>query len=334
MKRQVSSGLRDLPALRSWCGNANVDTSAAFTSTSPSVYGTYEPFTGDFDGDGIDDIFWYAPGTAADTIWWNTTTRASFAASKLIPNPNIPSWTYSYDADDLRTTKTSNANDTIDFTWDRSGGLPLLLAQHDNAGTTYLIYGPDGQPIEQINPGNTVTWYHHDQLGSTRQTTNNAGTTTGTSTYRPYGAPAGTTAPPASSTPVLGYAGQYTDPETGYQYLRARYYDSKTAQFLNRDPLVRITGQPYAYAGNNPLNYTDPLGLVPWDAVTDLVGDRVDDVVDAGRSVGNFVYENAGTLSTVASFAATGAYAFCAVSAGVGCGVGLALSATSTVSVV
>jgi FG-GAP-like repeat len=34
------------------------------------VSGTYQPFTGDFDGDGRGDIFWYGPGTAPDSIWF------------------------------------------------------------------------------------------------------------------------------------------------------------------------------------------------------------------------------------------------------------------------
>jgi len=40
-----------------------------------------------------------------------------------------------------------------------------------------------------------------------------------------------------------------------------RYYDPSTAQFLSIDPLVGITGAPYSYAGDNPLDGTDPLGL-------------------------------------------------------------------------
>jgi RHS repeat-associated protein len=79
-----------------------------------------------------------------------------------------------------------------------------------------------------------------------------------TATYDPYGQQ-------LSSTGVanpLGYAGQYTDAESGLQYLRARYYDPATAQFLTKDPLVAITQEPYAYVGNNPLNATDPSGLI------------------------------------------------------------------------
>jgi hypothetical protein len=31
---------------------------------------TYRPVSGDFNGDGRDDIFWHAPGTGTDWVWW------------------------------------------------------------------------------------------------------------------------------------------------------------------------------------------------------------------------------------------------------------------------
>ena len=54
---------------------------------------------------------------------------------------------------------------------------------------------------------------------------------------------------------------QYTDPETGLIYLRARYYDPTTAQFLTRDPLDALTRSAYGYVGDNPMNGADPTGL-------------------------------------------------------------------------
>jgi RHS repeat-associated protein len=39
-----------------------------------------------------------------------------------------------------------------------------------------------------------------------------------------------------------------------------RYYDPATGVFLNVDPLVDVTRQPYAYTGNDPVNETDPSG--------------------------------------------------------------------------
>ena len=57
-----------------------------------------------------------------------------------------------------------------------------------------------------------------------------------------------------------------SDPETGLIYLRARYYDPSTAQFLTRDPLDAMTRSAYGYAGNDPLNQDDPSGLCfGWD---------------------------------------------------------------------
>jgi RHS repeat-associated protein len=50
-------------------------------------------------------------------------------------------------------------------------------------------------------------------------------------------------------------------------YLRARTYDAALGRFTTRDPIpppVRAgdTGNPYAYADNDPVNFTDPLGTL------------------------------------------------------------------------
>jgi hypothetical protein len=44
-------------------------------------------------------------------------------------------------------------------------------------------------------------------------------------------------------------------------YLIGRYYDPGTGQFLNVDPMVAETGQPYAYAEDDPVDSADPTGL-------------------------------------------------------------------------
>ena len=40
-----------------------------------------------------------------------------------------------------------------------------------------------------------------------------------------------------------------------------RYYDASTDQFLTVDPALATTGQPYAFAGDNSIDATDPSGL-------------------------------------------------------------------------
>jgi RHS repeat-associated protein len=161
--------------------------------------------------------------------------------------------TYAYNGDGLRTAKTVSGT-TSTFTWDTSDNLPLLLTD----GATSYVYGPDGLPIEQITATGTL-YYHEDQLGSTRALTNSTGSVVATYSYDPYGNPTGSTG--TASNPFR-YAGQYTDAESGYQYLRNRYYDPATVQFLTRDPLAALTHAPYSYANNSPLNETDPLGLL------------------------------------------------------------------------
>lgn len=74
----------------------------------------------------------------------------------------------------------------------------------------------------------------------------------------------------------MRYAGEYQDAETGLYYLRARYYDPTTQQFLTRDPLVAATEQAYNYAAGSPLNAKDPSGLYPAgpDVPDDMPGIR------------------------------------------------------------
>lgn len=47
----------------------NSSAAAHFTYHPVRVDGTFEPVVGDFNRDGLDDIFWYGVGTAADMVW-------------------------------------------------------------------------------------------------------------------------------------------------------------------------------------------------------------------------------------------------------------------------
>jgi RHS repeat-associated protein len=116
--------------------------------------------------------------------------------------------------------------------------------------------------IEQISTGGTVSYLHHDQQGSTRLLTGSTGTVTGSTTFDAYGNKTGST---GSSITPLGYDGQYTSSDTGLIYPRARVYDPVTAQFLSVDPAVSLTGAPYNYAEDNPLNRRDATGLSSWN---------------------------------------------------------------------
>jgi RHS repeat-associated protein len=92
-----------------------------------------------------------------------------------------------------------------------------------------------------------------------------------TYSYGAYGTISNTT---GTVTNPFQYAGQYTDAESGLIYLRARYYDLTTGQFLSRDPLSAQTREPYGYAHGDPLNAVDPSGQFGF-IITGLIGAAV-----------------------------------------------------------
>ncbi len=57
------------------------------TSRAITVNGTYQPITGDFDGNGLADIFWYAPGRGADYLWFTTGTRSGATGHRSASAP-------------------------------------------------------------------------------------------------------------------------------------------------------------------------------------------------------------------------------------------------------
>lgn len=65
----------------------------------------------------------------------------------------------------------------------------------------------------------------------------------------------------------FAYTGRELDSDTGLYYYRARYYDSRTGRFLQKDPIGMTGGlNLYRYVRNNPANDTDSLGLAPGGA--------------------------------------------------------------------
>jgi RHS repeat-associated protein len=207
---------------------------------------------------------------------------------------------YTYNGAGLRASQTVSGTKSY-LTWDESGGLPLLL----NDGQTSYIYGPGGLPVEQIS-SEKAAFYHHDQLGSTRMLTNSSGSSTGKFSYGAYGGLSGSS---GEQTTPLGFAGQYTNAQSGLQYLQARGYDPVTGQFMTSDPLAsdpqgHFSGSPYGYGNENPLQYVDPSGACGVGSV----GEALESVnpfseencaYQAAKSAIDFLGGNAATIAAV-----------------------------------
>ena len=163
---------------------------------------------------------------------------------------------YRYDGDGTRGSKKVGTGVTERFAWDTSGQLPMLLADNTNM----YLWGPGGMLLEQkpLAVGGSPAVAHEDALGTVHALTGPTGAVVGTSVYDTHGKRTGTT---GTVTSPVGYVGEYRDAESDLIYLRARYYDPTTSQFLTRDPLVSATRDPYGYASGNPISLIDPLGL-------------------------------------------------------------------------
>ncbi len=216
-----------------------------YPSVGPTATSTTQTFTYGYNQNG---------DRVSETSPSGTVTLSYDQANRLLSfTPNAH---YSYDGDSLRASKTVDGT-TTQFTWDKSGSVPLLL----QSGDTSYIYGLNGASVEQIT-NNSATYFLSDQQESTRLLTDATGSVVGTYRYDAWG---NITSHTGTATTDLLYDGQYTDGETGLQYLRARYYEPATGQFVTSDPAKAVTLAPYLYAGDTPPNAVDPLGLDWWN---------------------------------------------------------------------
>lgn len=101
-----------------------------------------------------------------------------------------------------------------------------------------------------------------DALGSTIALTDPTGAIKEQYSYDPYGnvTPSDTT---TGFTNPYQYMGREAD-TAGLYYYRARYYSPMMGGFISEDPAKFAGGQLSFYAafGGDPIDYTDPLGLM------------------------------------------------------------------------
>jgi RHS repeat-associated protein len=200
-----------------------------------------------------------AAGTAGDE------SMVYDVADRLISwaRPDHEGRVYAYDGDGLLSSaapaEAGGVTSEGGFVWDPTPGIAQLLS---DGGRDYL-YGVALSPLAQRGAGEGVRFLHADSMGSIRLVTDAEGDVLAESDYHPFGQVDETvsaTAPAVATESRFGYVGEYTD-VTGLIYLRARWLDPATAQFVSVDPIVMTTGSPYGYTGGNPLSFADHSGL-------------------------------------------------------------------------
>lgn len=207
--------------------------------------------------------------------------------------PDGVEWRYTYDPLGRRTSKLrlgvdgATVVERVDFTWDGTtlceqttvgGGLPdpvtmtwehqglrpitqterittngTATAPQDEIDSRFFAIVTDlvGAPSELVDEEGEIAWRMRSTLwGATAWAA-------GSTAYTP-----------------LRFPGQYFDPETGLHYNYFRHYDPQSGRFLTPDPLgLTPAPNPVAYV-DNPLNWTDPLGLAPCRTDVDYMADN------------------------------------------------------------
>jgi RHS repeat-associated protein len=167
--------------------------------------------------------------------------------------------TFTYDADGMRTSRTAGGVIT-NFLLDKNRRDAQVLVETGGGAT--VVYNHGHQLISQIRPGGVASFYVADGQLSTRQLTDAAGTVTDRYTFDAFGRMLTST----GSTPnTYLYTGQQLDPNVGFYYLRARYYDPQRGRFVATDPEDGNIYDPmslhrYLYAHANPTTLFDPSG--------------------------------------------------------------------------
>ncbi|WP_243375334.1 RHS repeat-associated core domain-containing protein [Geotalea sp. SG265] len=184
---------------------------------------------------------------------------------------------YTYDPFGRRISKTvtdSGTTTTTHYVFDADN----VLFEYDDTGAigNRYTHGPGIDEHLMVHTGKDNYYYHADGLGSVVALTDTAGKVVQTYEYDSFGHFKDLK---NRVKQPFGFTGREWDRETGLYHNGYRYYDPMEGRFISKDPIViigntynnssiieekqriRSTLDPYGYTGNNPINFTDPLGL-------------------------------------------------------------------------
>ncbi|MGD8782611.1 MAG: RHS repeat-associated core domain-containing protein, partial [Ignavibacteria bacterium] len=186
-------------------------------------------------------------------------------------NMNLEKYLYTYNSSGERIEKIKENDSTTAGTLsegdyylrDYTGRELVIYDNKTGEAKSANIYGNGLVGRIEINETEEERFYYlKDHLGSIRTTLDEYGAIVSAQDYYPYGE--------IIRNYINGvlidkykFTEKERDEESGYDYLLARYYDSKLGMWLSVDPLAHLRPglSPYNYVQNNPLIRFDPTGM-------------------------------------------------------------------------
>ena len=199
-----------------------------------------------------------------------TWTKGRQLASATVDGKQI---SYTYDMSGVRTSKTVDGT-TYNYTT-LSG---KVMRQTWGNKSLEFVYDDGSQPFAMIYKHGSETelyYYLVNAQGDVSAILDSSGKLAASYDYDAWG---NCTVYDSSDAAIgdlnpLRYRGYYYDAETGFYYLQSRYYDFANCRFINADGQFTdgfIGSNLFAYCENNPIRYSDPIGLLAAEAAITL----------------------------------------------------------------
>ena len=169
---------------------------------------------------------------------------------------------YQYDTDGIRMQKKVGSSIT-NFLVDKNREFAQVLEEQDESDNLVVQY-IHGLDLIAQNRSNVLSYFHYDGQHSTRQLTDENAQITDSYTYDAFGL---LLQRAGSTQNNYLYTGEQFDPNVGFYYLRARYYNPEIGRFTTVDPWKGSIYDPislhkYIYCNNDPVDFVDWSGKI------------------------------------------------------------------------
>jgi RHS repeat-associated protein len=249
---------------------------------------------------GATQLTWNASGTLATRTRAGVVETFSYDARDRMTSyrrlGNSPTTIeYEYDHNGLLSARTVNGV-RWQFVWDRSSALAILLEVRDANNQVLVRYGNDGQFITSARFANgEQQWFINDAFGNVVKAIRSDGTVVAEQTYDAFGRVR------SGAGLSIGYANAFTDNETGFVFLRTRWYAPEMGRFTSADsagasPFDPRTLNRYTYSFNDPVNHSDPTGQFSvMENLTTI------SLILSTLTIGQYVYQSGGVGAAVSN---------------------------------